>query len=56
MEKKAMYGLPEHVEFCKRCVMSNQKPNSAKEFKHNINSKKETISFHIPNLLDKRQK
>ncbi len=52
MEKKAMYGLPEHVEFCKRCVMSNQKPNSAKEFKHNINSKKETISFDQDGICD----
>ena len=25
---KTKYGLPEKVIFCKRCVMSNQKPNS----------------------------
>lgn len=31
---ESFYGLPEQVIFCKRCVMSNQKPNSAVEFKH----------------------
>ena len=25
---EAYYGLPRHVQFCKECVMSNQKPNS----------------------------
>ena len=28
------YGLPEKVFFCKRCVMSNQRPASIPEFKH----------------------
>ena len=28
------YGLPEEIQFCKRCVISNQRPNSAVEFKH----------------------
>lgn len=23
---EAYYGLPKHVQFCKECVMSNQKP------------------------------
>ena len=27
-EREAYYGLPKHVQFCKECVMSNQKPNS----------------------------
>jgi len=31
---KALYGLPEQVIFCKRCVMSNQRPASIPEFKH----------------------
>ena len=30
----SMYGLPEKVEFCKLCVMSNQKPNPIVEFKN----------------------
>ncbi len=40
-----MYGLPREVKFCAKCLMSNQRPNSAVEFNHNINTKKETISF-----------
>jgi N-acetyl sugar amidotransferase len=31
---EAYYGLPETVIFCKRCVMSNQRPSSYPEFKH----------------------
>ena len=42
---KAFYGLPEKVIFCKKCVISNQRPSSTIEFKHKRNDKKETISF-----------
>src|SRR5205085_7396260 len=28
------YGLPETVKFCTRCVISNQRPNSAVEYQH----------------------
>ncbi len=28
------YGLPTKVRYCKRCVMSNQRPSSYPEFKH----------------------
>lgn len=31
---EAYYGLPAEVIFCKRCVMSNQRPASYPEFKH----------------------
>lgn len=31
-ERASLYGLPSTVEFCSRCVMSNQKPNSSREF------------------------
>lgn len=31
---EAYYGLPSEVVFCKRCVMSNQRPASYPEFKH----------------------
>ena len=31
---EAKYGLPRDVVFCKRCVMSNQRPCSVPEFKH----------------------
>ena len=31
---QAKYGLPEQVRFCRRCVMSNQRPASIPEFAH----------------------
>jgi len=30
----ALFGLPENVVFCRRCVMSNQRPSSYPEFRH----------------------
>ena len=34
MKKKySLYGLPEKIKFCSKCVMSNQKPNSIVEFR-----------------------
>jgi hypothetical protein len=30
----AFHGLPQHVTFCSRCVISNQRPNSCAEFRH----------------------
>lgn len=42
---QARYGLPHHVEFCSRCVLSNQRPNSTLEFKHTTTSKKETTAI-----------
>lgn len=46
------YGLPEKVLFCKRCVMSNQRPVSAIEFKHTIESKKATLHFNEDGICD----
>jgi len=41
------YGLPEEVRFCKRCVVSNQRPMSAREFTIDAkNEKKETMIFN----------
>ena len=42
---EAKYGLPPEVKFCKRCVESNQRPNTTIEYKHNKNSKKEAVAF-----------
>ena len=39
------YGLPLEVKFCKKCVISNQRPNSAIEFTHTADTKKKTIFF-----------
>ena len=53
-EKKleAYYGLPEEVKFCTKCVMSNQRPASAVEFKHTIDSKKVTMQFDENGVCD----
>lgn len=46
------YGLPGEVMFCRRCVISNQRPSSAVEFKHTKESKKETIHFDAEGICD----
>lgn len=46
------YGLPEEVKFCKKCVMSNQRPTSAIEFKHTKDSKKTTMNFDEEGVCD----
>lgn len=42
---KAFFGLPEEVKFCKKCVISNQRPSSSVEFKSTASDKKEVIDF-----------
>jgi len=49
---QALYGLPESVGYCKRCVISNQRPNSAVEYKHVQGSKKVTINFDENGVCD----
>ncbi len=46
-EKKleVKYGLPEKVVFCKKCVMSNQRPVSSIEFRHTYKSQHKTMGF-----------
>ena len=39
------YGLPESVQFCRRCVISNQRPSSTIEFKNTRAANKQTIAF-----------
>jgi N-acetyl sugar amidotransferase len=46
------YGLPDKVAFCKKCVISNQRPNSAVEYKHTANTKKTTINFDENGVCD----
>ena len=47
--RKSFYGLPRKVIFCKKTLISNQKPTSSVEFNHNLNSKKKTL------FIDKNQ-
>ena len=46
------YGLPAEVKFCKRCVISNQRPNSVVEYSHTCASRKETIHFDEDGVCD----
>jgi len=46
------YGLPSEVIYCKRCVISNQRPNSTIEHKNTKDALKKTISFDQNGLCD----
>lgn len=46
------FGLPPVVKFCRRCVISNQRPSSTREFSHTAESKKETIHFDEEGVCD----
>src|SRR5689334_5106248 len=51
-ELESYYGLPREVRYCSTCVISNQRPNSAVEFRHTRDSKKSTIHFDEENVCD----
>lgn len=51
-ELEAKYGLPPEVKFCRRCVISNQRPNSVVEYAHDAQSKKTTINFDNEEICD----
>ena len=46
------YGLPSDIKYCKKCVISNQRPNTTVEFKHTSKSKKTTINFNDEGVCD----
>ena len=49
---KAKYGLPTEIRFCKACVISNQRPNSAQEFTHTAQSLKTTTHIDDYGICD----
>ncbi len=50
---KALFSLPNNVIFCKRCVISNQRPSSIPEFKHKKNREGATyINFNSDGICD----
>lgn len=51
-ELEVKYGLPRKALFCKKCVISNQRPSSEIEFKHNIKTRKRTINFDENGVCD----
>ena len=42
---KILYGLPKKIIFCKKTLMSNQRPVSTQEFNHSKLSKKKNYIF-----------
>ena len=49
---KTLFGLPKKVIFCKKSLISNQRPNSSIEFKHKFDSKKKTINIDKKMISD----
>ena len=52
MKLKTLYGLPRKVVFCKKTLISNQRPNSAIEFLHRKNTKKKTLFIDKNGISD----
>ena len=48
----SLYGLPEKVVFCKKCVISNQRPSSVVEFKNKTGKNKIGINFDKKGICD----
>lgn len=46
------YNLPADVRFCQKCCVTNQRPNSTVEFKHQPSSEKTTIQFDEEGICD----
>lgn len=51
-QRETMYGLPADVKFCRKCVISNQRPNSSVEYKHTADSRKTVIAFDEDGVCD----
>jgi N-acetyl sugar amidotransferase len=49
---EARFGLPREVRFCRRCVMSNQRPCSSVEFKHTPDQRHRTLHFDDEGVCD----
>ena len=49
---ECLYGLPSEIRFCKKCVVSNQRPCSTVEFKNNGSLGKKVIGFDQDGVCD----
>jgi N-acetyl sugar amidotransferase len=49
---EAKYGLPREVIYCKRCVVSNQRPTSSIEFKHTEAEMHRTLNIDGEGVCD----
>ena len=52
MKLKTLYGLPSKIIFCKKTLISNQRPQSEIEFSHNIKTKKKTLNIDSNGMSD----
>ena len=52
MKLKTLYGLPNKVIFCKKSLISNQRPVSAVEFFHKKKTKKKTLNIDKNGISD----
>ncbi len=52
MKLKTLYGLPRKVIFCKKSLISNQRPSSEIEFLHTKKTKKKTIFIDKQGISD----
>lgn len=52
MSNFSLYGLPEKVLFCKKCIISNQRPSSVVEFKNTLEQKKRGIDFSAQGICE----
>ncbi len=50
--EEVKYGLPKIVRFCRKCVISNQRPSSTVEFKSTDKQQKQTIGFGEDGICD----
>ncbi len=50
--KFGKYGLPLKVQYCTKCVISNQRPSSVVEHKSKISDRKPTINFDENGVCD----
>ena len=52
MTLKTYFGLPKKIIFCKKSLISNQRPNSSIEFNHNKKTKKKTLAIDKNGISD----
>jgi len=52
LNPRVLYGLPSEVRYCKKCVISNQRPNSAVEYNNVPGANKKTINFDKNGICD----
>jgi len=52
INRKTKFGLNYDVRFCRKCIISNQRPNSELEYKHVESTKKQTIRFDENGICD----